>query len=270
MRSGFWKSDWFLGLVVVVLMMLAGGSDLLQSLERKAYDMGVQASSRVPSDKVAVIAIDDTSIANIGRWPWSREVHARMADLLAGAKAKVIANTLFLFEPQSDPGYQYITKLLELAEKSEAGAEPSAMRSLLKEAEAALNTDRRLAESYAKAGSVVLPMLFTIDIPRGKPDRPLADFVVKNAIPSREEETGALPASAVQVPLESLGRAAAALGHLNANPDVDGGIRNEPLVLQYYDQYYPSLSMMTAAKSLNLGPADINVRLGESVSLGKL
>jgi serine/threonine-protein kinase len=270
MRSGFWKSDWFLGLVVVVLMMLAGGSDLLQSLERKAYDMGVQASSRVPSDKVAVIAIDDTSIANIGRWPWSREVHARMADLLAGAKAKVIANTLFLFEPQIDPGYQYITKLLELAEKSEAGAEPSPMRSLLKEAEAALNTDRRLAESYAKAGSVVLPMLFTIDIPRGKPDRPLADFVVKNAIPSREGETGALPAAAVQVPLENLGRAAAALGHLNANPDVDGGIRNEPLVLRYFEHHFPSLSLMVAARSLNLGPADIRIRPLEGVTLGRL
>ena len=57
MRSGFWKTDWFLGLVVVVLMLFAGGSDLLQSLERKAYDMGVQASSRAPSDKIAVIAI---------------------------------------------------------------------------------------------------------------------------------------------------------------------------------------------------------------------
>jgi serine/threonine-protein kinase len=270
MRSGFWKSDWFLGLVVVVLMMFAGGSDLLQSLERKAYDMGVQASTRTPSDKIAVIAIDDVSIANIGRWPWSREVHARMTDLLAGAKAKVIANTLFLFEPQIDPGYQYITKLLELAGRSETGAEPSQMLALLKEAEAALNTDRRLAESYTKAGNVLLPMLFTIDTPRGKPDRPLADFVVKNAIASREEETGALPAAAVQVPLESLGRAAAGLGHLNANPDVDGGIRTEPLVLRYFDQHFPSLSLMIAAKSLNLGPADIRIRPLEGVNLGRL
>jgi len=270
MRSGFWKSDWFLGLVVVVLMMFAGGSDLLQSLERKAYDMGVQASSRTPSDKIAVIAIDDVSIANIGRWPWSREVHARMTDLLAGAKAKVIANTLFLFEPQIDPGYQYIARLLELAEKSESGAEPGPMLALLKEAEVALNTDRRLGESYAKAGSVLLPMLFTIDTPRGKPDRPLADFVVKNAIPSREEDTGALPAAAVQVPLENLGRAAAGLGHLNANPDVDGGIRTEPLVLRYFEHHFPSLSLMIAAKSLNLGPADIRIRPLEGVNLGRL
>src|SRR3989337_4465032 len=100
MRSAFWKSDWFLGLVVVVLMLFAGGGDLLQSLERKAYDIGVQSSSRSPSDRIAVIAIADTSIANIGRWPWSREVHARMADLLAGAKARGIATKPVTFEPQ--------------------------------------------------------------------------------------------------------------------------------------------------------------------------
>jgi serine/threonine-protein kinase len=271
MKSGFWKSDWFLGLVVVVLLFFAGGSDLLQSLERKAYDMGVQASSRTPSDKIAVIAIDDTSIANIGRWPWSREVHAKMTDLLAGAKAKVIANTVFLFEPQIDPGYQYITKLLELAAKAQPeGAETSPTLALLKEAETALNTDRRLAQSYARAGNVLLPMLFTIDIPRGKPDRPLADYVVKNAILGKEDELGALPASAVQVPLDSLGRAAAGLGHLNANPDVDGGIRTEPLVLRYFEHHFPSLSLMVAAKSLNLGPADIRIRANEGVTLGRL
>ena len=271
MKSGFWKTDWFLGLVVVVLMLFAGGGDLLQSLERKAYDMGVQASSRAPSDKIAVIAIDDTSIANIGRWPWSREVHAAMTDRLAAAKAKVIANTVFLFEPQIDPGYQYITKLLELAAKSTPeGAEPSPMLPLLKEAEAALNTDRRLAESYGKAGSVLLPMLFTIDIPRGRPDRALADYVVKNAIPTKDPEQGALPASEVLVPLDSLGRAAVGLGHLNANPDVDGGIRTEPLVLRYFEHHFPSLSLMIAARSLNLAPADIRIRANEGVSLGRL
>jgi serine/threonine-protein kinase len=144
------------------------------------------------------------------------------------------------------------------------------MLALLREAETALNTDRRLAESYTKAGNVLLPMLFTIDTPRGKPDRPLADFVVKNSIPSREEETGALPAAAVQVPLEGLGRAAAGLGHLNANPDVDGGIRNEPLVLRYFEHHFPSLSLMIAAKSLNLGPSDIRIRPLEGVNLGRL
>ena len=69
-KSGFWKADWFLGVVVTLLVLATVSSDLVQSLERKAYDLGVKATSRTPSDKIAVIAIDKQSIDNIGRWPW--------------------------------------------------------------------------------------------------------------------------------------------------------------------------------------------------------
>jgi CHASE2 domain-containing sensor protein/tRNA A-37 threonylcarbamoyl transferase component Bud32 len=273
MKSAFWKTDWFLGTVVVLAVLLFNRfSDLIPSLERKAYDLGVQATTRTASERIAVIAIDDTSIANIGRWPWSREVHAKMTDLLAGAKAKVIANTVFFSEAQVDPGYVYITKALDLAEKNEPPfAEGAPLVSLLKEAEQQLNTDRKLAASYAKAGNVVLPMLFHIGAPRGKPDRPLPEFALKNAIKALgNEEAAPLPTVSVLLPIDSIGRAAAGLGHLNVWPDIDGGVRTEPLVLQYYDAYYPSLSMMIAAQSLNLGAADIKVQPGTSVSLGRL
>ena len=289
MKAGFWKTDWFLGVVVVVVMVFAGGSDLLQSLERKAYDMGVLASSRTPSDRIAVVAIDDESIANIGRWPWSREVHAKLTDLLAGGKAKVVANTVFFSEPQLDPGYRYITKLLELVQKTSAAAGDAApagdggavaaapsgplgeFAAILREAEQQLNPDRTLAESYARAGNVLLPILFTLGEPRGKPDQPLPDFVQKNAVAAARGGGMFPPAtSAVQVPIENIGRAAAGLGHLNPNLDVDGARRGELLVLTYYDKLFPSLSMMIAARSLNLGPGDIRVSLGEGVSLGKL
>src|SRR6195256_6880083 len=115
MKAGLWKTDWFLGgVVVLVVLVFNRSSDLIPSLEQKAYDLGVQSTSRHPSDKVAVISIDDTSIANIGRWPWSREVHARMTDLLTGAKAKVVGNAMFFSEAQVDPGYVYITKLIDI------------------------------------------------------------------------------------------------------------------------------------------------------------
>ena len=104
MKSGFLKSDWFLGLVVVIVMLALSGSDLMQGLERKAYDVGVTASTHTPSERIAVIAIDDASIANIGRWPWPRDVMAKMIDLLAAAQAKVIGNTVLFTEPQIDPG----------------------------------------------------------------------------------------------------------------------------------------------------------------------
>src|SRR5207249_4993233 len=141
---------------------------------------------------------------------------------------------------------------------------------LLKEAEQTLNTDRRLAESYVKAGNVLLPVFFRIDLPRGRPDRPLPEYFLKNAVPAKiGDDFGALATAEVQLPVELIGRSAAALGHLSARPDVDGGVRTEPLVLRYFDHHFPSLSLMIAAKSLNLGPGDIRIQL-DSVSLGRL
>lgn len=285
-KRAFWKADWFFGLIVTVVLFIAGGGDLIQSLERKAYDLGVKASSRNPSEKVAVIAIDDQSIDNIGRWPWSREVHAKMIDLLAGAKAKVIGNTVFFSEPQVDPGLNYINKLTQLYSNSSlkyledptAQLELSQIDELLKEAEQNLNTDRKLAESIQKTNNVLLAMLFQLGEPLGKPDQPLPEFMAKNQLPNVEDKISAvsgdqLPYPTMNVliiPLAEFGKNAVGMGHLNANPDVDGGIRTEALVLGYYDQYFPSLSLMLAAKSLNLQPSDIVIRLGEGVKLGNL
>jgi len=295
-KAGFWKTDWFLGVVVVVCLVLFNRtSDLIPSLERKAYDLGVVATSRTPLDKIAIIAIDDQSLANLGRWPWSREVLAKLTDSLSAAKAKVIAYTVLFSEPQTDPGYTYVTKLLSMVGEGVAVApgapadaapapepgtpapvaaagELAQFRALLKEAEQALNTDRRLAESFARAGNAVPMTLFDLGEPRGKPDKPLPEYLTKNSLPKvgAGMDDAILPTRKVDYPIEILGKTAAALGHLNATPDVDGGTRTEPLLLSYFGQVYPSLSMMVAARSLNLGVGDIKVRPGEMVSLGKL
>jgi len=279
-KASFWKKDWFLGLAVSLALLFAGGSDIIQGLERAAYDWGVRASSRTPSDKVAIIAIDKQSIDNIGRWPWSREVHAKMIERLAQAKAKVIGTTVFFSEPQLDPGLAYINRLRESYQKlvPDSSAPPRGspsellqMGATLDEAEQSLNTDRKLADSLAKAGNVVLPMLFTIGEPRGKPDKPLPDFVRRNALSFQAKSGDDLPwaTSGVEVPIvDSLGAAAAAVGHLNSIPDVDGAIRTEALAIMYYDEYYPSLAAMLVAKSLNLTAKDIKIRPGEALQIG--
>src|SRR5882762_3280200 len=61
---------------------------------------------------------------------------------------------------------------------------------------------------------------------------------------------------------------AAAVGHLNSVPDVDGAIRTEALAVTYYDQYYPSLAAMLVARSLNLTAKDIKIRPGEALQIG--
>ncbi|MFZ4536782.1 CHASE2 domain-containing serine/threonine-protein kinase [Propionivibrio sp.] len=274
-KRGFWKTDWFLGLVVSCVMLVAASSDLIRSLERKAYDLGVQASSRTPLDRVAVIAIDDASVANLGRWPWPRDRLAKMTDLLAAGKAKVVANTVFFFEPQIDPGYTYVTRLLDIhrqaLENNESSPAMEQIGGVLNEAELALNTDRILAASIGKAGNVLMPMLFVLGEPRGRPDKALPEFVTRNRLTQVADKNGDVwPTLSLQAPIEALGVNAAAIGHLNAKVDVDGAIRAEPLVLRHYDQYYPSLSLMIAARNLNLGPADVRVTLGQQVRLGNL
>src|SRR5258708_24608761 len=164
-------------------------------------------------------------------------------------------------------------RLMEMAQNPGAeGAEPAAelasLVAALKDAEQRFNADRMLESSYARAGNVLLPMLFALGEPRGKPDSPLPAFVQKNAIAAEgNSQLTPLTTMGLQVPIEVIGRAAAGLGHLNAHPDVGGAVRTEPLALQDFDQYYPSLSIMIAARSLNLSPADIKVKLGERVTL---
>ena len=100
-KGAFWKTGWFPALVITMVVgVFSRVSDLISSLEREACDLGVKATSKNPSDKLAVIAIDDQDIANTGRWRWSREVHAKMTDKLADTKAGAIGNTVFFFETQ--------------------------------------------------------------------------------------------------------------------------------------------------------------------------
>ena len=278
--AGFWTKDWFLGLAVAIVLFLFAGSDLVQSLERKAYDMGVRATDRTPSDRIAVIAIDDASIQNIGRWPWPRDVHARLTDALAAGKPKVIANLVIFSEPEADRGLAYVTRLAAEYQKAvpdpnslEQGSPLATIGQLLAEAEGTLNTDRRLAASYQKAANVVLPMLFEIVDPRGKPDRPLPDYVVRNALGAIEGDRSRLPLATserVLAPIPAIGAPTAGIGHLNLLKDVDGAIRFEALVLAHFDRFYPSLATLVAAKSLNLGVDDIKVDLGRGVSLTNL
>ncbi len=274
----FWKSDWFLGLMVALVLFVASGGDLIQSLERKAYDLGVKAASRTPSDRIAVIAIDDQSIANIGRWPWPRDVHAKMTDILANAKAKTIGYTAFFFEPQVDAGLAYINKLNEVyaATKFKGAPDPDAekIEALLTEAAGALNTDQKLADSFKKANNVLLPLVFQQFPfePQGNPDKPLPDYVLANSMVSKDKDADYLSPPGINpaYPIRELAASAVGIGHLNAQQDVDGATRTEPLVVRYYDKLFPSLSLMLVAKNLNLQVADIQAKPGEEVRVGKL
>lgn len=267
-KSAFWRTDWFAGAAVVVAAIaLHVATDFVSTLERRFYDFASTSTNRQPSDRIAVIAIDDQSIANIGRWPWSRDVHANLIDKLAAAKAKTVVYTTLFLEPQTDPGLAYIRKIKD-ALGATTGATNEQIGGLIVEAEAALDTDAALGASIKKAGNVLLPSVFTLGEPQGKPDSPLPDYALKSAI---DDPTGfSLQSVRGQQPIAQLGMAANGIGHLNQFQDVDGAVRTEPLLVNYYGQAVPSMALLAVAKSLNLDAKDIRINPGESVQVGKL
>ena len=256
-------------------MALHMATDFIGTMERRFYDFASTSTSRQPSDRIAVIAIDDQSIANIGRWPWPRDVHAKLIDLLAAAKAKTVVHTAFFFEPQVDPGLVFIRKMKEVVAESATTAEPGApgamheqLGELIAEAEVALDTDAALAVSIKNAGMVLLPSVYVLGEQQGNPDSPLPPYALHSAV---DDPTNfSIMAMRGQQPIESLGSVAAGIGHLNQFPDVDGAVRLEPLLVNYYGKAVPSMALLAAAKSLNLSAADVRLNPGQSVSIGKL
>ena len=272
-RGQFWRADWFAGaLIVVAVVLLNQATDLIGTLERRFYDFASTSTSRQPSDRVAIIAIDDQSVANIGRWPWSRDIHAKLIDQLAAAQAKTIVHTVFFIEPQVDRGLSFIRKMKSLMRPGEAGTDQAAgnaeLNKVIAEAELALDTDAVLAASMQKAGNVLVPSVFSLGEPQGNPDKPLPAYALKSAI--SEKNGFSYPAVSGQQPIEVIGMAAAGIGHLNQLQDVDGAVRQEPLLVNYYGNAVPSMALLAALKSLNLGSSDIKLNVGDSVQIGKL
>lgn len=269
-KSPFWRADWFAGVAIVLAaILLHVATDFIGTLERRYYDFASTSTSRQPSERIAVIAIDDQSIANIGRWPWSRDVHAKLIDQLAAAKAKTIVHTAFFFEPQVDPGLVFIRKMKEaLGVTADATSANEQVAKLIAEAETALDTDAVLAASMQRAGGVLVPSVFTLGEQQGNPDNPLPPYALKSAL---DDANGfSISATRGQQPIESIGNAAAGIGHLNQFPDVDGAVRREPLLVNYYGKAVPSMALLAAFKSLNLSASDVRLNAGESVQIGKL
>ena len=224
-RPGFWRSDAFLGgMVVLAVLALNLGTDVIGTLERRFFDFGSTSTPRSPSDRIAIIAIDDASIAAIGRWPWPRDIHARLIDKLTADKAKVIGYTAFFLEPQTDRGLDYIRQIKTLVQAPTTAETPDdlqkiRMAEVIAQAEAALDTDGKLAASMSCAGNVVLPSVYRLGEPLGRPDTPLAPYAAKSALQGAGDFS--LPAISGQQPLALLGERAAGIGHLNQLPDRD-------------------------------------------------
>ncbi len=280
MKTKLWKRDWFGGAVFSLLFLLLAYvifPNSSASLERLTYDAGQSLSQARPSVDVAVIAIDDQSIENLGRWPWPRTLHADMIDKLGAGGAKAIGNTIFYSEAQTDPGLLEIQELLESFRKSRLYQDGRQLGSLageinqleqnLSQAQVRLDADLTLSRSYQLNPHVIQAFSLEPGYLRGRPD-PLPESLRRSRI-GETEELDVLPAQRIFPTIDGIAEYAAGQGHLTSLLDVDGVQRSEALVVRYFDEYYPSLALALAAHYLNLEPDDIRLSPGQ-VELGGL
>ena len=262
--------------VVAAVFALHAATDFFGGLERRFFDLASTQTSRLPSDRIAIIAIDDQSIANIGRWPWPREVHGQLIDQLSAAGAKTVAHTAFFFEPQTDRGLVQLRELRGLLDGSATGGVPlndlgdagrQRLLGFIGQAEQRLDSDARLVASMARAGNVIVPSVFELGELQGRADQPLPAFAQRSAVP--DNSAFGVPALRSQQPLPAIGEAARAVGHLNQLPDVDGSVRQDGLLVHFDGFAVPSMGLAIAANSLNLTASDIQLLPGEGVQLGR-
>jgi adenylate cyclase len=225
---------------------------------------------------VVIVEIDDRSIAEIGRWPWSRQVLARLLDRIAAAKPKLICLDLLFTEPQSSP----------LA--AQTGAIEAAMAPLLQTLDPAGQTrfteslaelsrvsdpDIRLGRAIREDAPVIVP--FSLDLQPGGialgPPAALPLALVKAAY---DRVGGAGPdhlpeATGLRLPVERLA-SDALLAHVTTVPDSTGAYRYEYPVLRYANAYLPSLALEAVRVFLGIPKTEAVVDLGEGIDLGAL
>ena len=219
---------------VAALVIGVVAAPVFRDLDLRLYDAALRGSwIDDPVQGVALVVVDDASIALKGQWPWPRDGLAQLVDTLLAREASVVALDILLSEP--DRG---------------TAVDPSLPNGLSP-------TDEILAASLA-SGGVVLGHAFTFDQSSGdgSPGSSGARCVL-HPLPLMQIQRGKgadplanlFRASGVVCALPGLSRATGASGFLNASPDRDGVMRRAPLLAVWDDQVFPSLSLAAVLRA---------------------
>jgi HD-GYP domain-containing protein (c-di-GMP phosphodiesterase class II) len=210
--------------VVVVLSIATPGA--IMPLSLRAYDDLLRAADRPPlTGRVSIVAVDEKSIAEIGQWPWRRDVMARLVERLHSLGAGVIAFDVILSEP----------------DRFEAPGSPAGNTS---DGTATAN-DAMLAAALEHPHAVT-SYAFTFD-----PDARQTRSCILHPLRAVRIESSSQPPLTHRLfqpngaicSLPAFNRAAGASGFLNVSRDADGVMRRVPMVMEYGGELYPSLAL---------------------------
>ena len=228
----------------------------VEVLDRKLLDFRhLLRGPLAPGPEVVIVAIDEASLEEVGRWPWPRRRLAELIDRLHDAGAAAIGLDIVLAEPATAVDRGALESLLD--------ADPLRTAAGLREAvRTELDEDAQLAASLGRAGNVVLAHYFEFagDPAPGPAAARVPEMTVMLAGGARLATTpGLKSATRARVAIPRLAAAAAGSGHINFAPDPDGLYRRMPIAVRAGDRLLPALALELLRVRLGGGAASVTV-----------
>lgn len=248
MKSTFWRfvlRPFTIGLLITSVSVATYLSDwraaqwLLQRIDFLTFDIRYQLINPVDHIKkhpIVIIDIDELSLKEQGRWPWSRATMAKLLRALYESGVSMVGIDVVFAEPELNP--------VESIQGQLAEADTALMEMLAKHAHE-FDYDARFAE--ALGSDTVLGYFFYQEkgSESGRLPEPLAVLP-----PERQQQLVIIEMHGHSANIEVLQSRALSAGFLTIIPDPDGVIRRAPLVLLYQDGLYSSLALEMARQYL--------------------
>ncbi len=251
------------GLLCLVLLLAARvwNPPLLETLRLMSFDFYQAFSPRpAPPRQVAIVDLDEESLAAIGQWPWPRTVLSEMVDRLMGLGAVAIGFDVIFAEPDR----------MSPARGAESlrGLDPATERTL----RALPDSDAMFADAISRArvvlGQSVLERTVAV--------APLPSAQAGEAAAAWPKTTFAeiggdprpflLAFAGVVRNLPELERAAAGRGMVSLAPERDGIVRRVPAVLRTGADIHPAFSLELLRVAF--GASAIAIRLSRAERAG--
>ena len=97
------RLEWsVLAMVLLALVAWLSTPESLGRVNHLVQDAGLRLVSRAPHPDIVLVAIDDPSIAAIGRWPWRRALHAELITRISAQNPHVIGMDVLFNEADLD------------------------------------------------------------------------------------------------------------------------------------------------------------------------
>ena len=222
-------------LVLAQLSAVYSEQSVLKRLDGLLYDTRLKLMlphREVKNLPVVIVDIDEKSLKQLGRWPWSRQIVAQILEQLTAAGASVVAFDVIFSEPERNPAQQ-VLQLSKQQLSSETTAELQQIAPLL-------DADQQFASSL-QSKDVVLGFLFQQEqLAVGH----LPETYVSMDSQAKHSSVSQFVGYVANTP--ALQQQSAGTGFINSSPDPDGFIRQAALLIRYQDKVYPSLALEAA------------------------